>query len=109
MGSVQRDLSCLFTFVLGLSTLVIGTNALAQMTYPDRLGPDKGGFDWTQFQGRYDSSECQSRPSPIWGNSTPGTFVQIDHKVAYTHNSTSEGLEVMVANDGNPIALGRSV
>ena len=88
---------------------MIAANALALTNYPDRLGPDKGGFDWTQFQGKYDIGECQSRPSAIWADSRAGTFVQIDHKVAYTRHPTTESLELMRANSRNPIALGWSV
>ena len=109
MGSLRRNGSWLFTLLLGLSTLVIEVSAHAQMTYPDRLGPDKGSFDWTQFEGKYDISECQSRPSAIWGDGAPGTFLQIDHRVGYTRIPTTEGLELMRANNRNPIALGWSV
>jgi hypothetical protein len=109
MGSLQGKVSWLFTFLLGLSTLVVGASALAQTNHPDRLGPDKGRFDWTQFEGKYDFSECRSRPSAIWGDSRPDTFVQIDHKVTYERFPATEGLELMRANYRNPIALGWSV
>lgn len=89
--------------------LLTAASAHALTTYPDRLGPAKGGFDWTQFQGKYDFSQCRSRPSAIWGDGRPGTFVQIDHKVAYTRNPTTEGLELMRANNRIPFALGWAV
>ena len=106
MGSLQRNASWLFTLLLGLSTLAIGATGPARTTYPDRLGPGKGGFDWTQFQGKYDLGECRNRPSAIWGDASAGTFVQIDRKVAYTRTPKTEGLELMRANNRNPIALG---
>ena len=109
MGRLQRNVSWLFTVVLVFPALVIGASALAQTSYPDRLGPDKGDFDWTRFEGKYDFGECRSRPSAIWGDSLPGTFVQIDRKVVYTRHPVTEGLELMRANNRNPIALGWSV
>jgi hypothetical protein len=106
MGGLKRSSSYLVAFLLGMPMLATAASSPAQTAYPDRRGPDKGRFDWTQFKGKYDSSECQSSPSAIWGNSPPGTFVQIDHKVAYTRHPTTEGLELMRASNRNPIALG---
>jgi len=107
--SLQRDAWRIFTLLLVLSTLVIGANGSAQTTNPDRVGPDKGDFAWTQFQGKYDFGECQNRSSANWESSVAGTFLQIDHKVDYARNPTTEGLELMRANNRNPIALGWSV
>src|SRR4030095_16231584 len=73
VGSLQRKASWLFTFLLRLSTLVLGASVLAQATYPDRLGPDKGGFDWTRFEGKYDFNDDQSRPSAMGGNNASDT------------------------------------
>lgn len=85
---------------------MIGMSAQAQITYPDRPAPAKGDFEWKRFEGKYDFSECQSHPSAIWGDSPPGTFVQIDYKVDYMRNPMMGGLELMRANNRSPIALG---
>ena len=108
MGSLQRNASWLFTFVLGFSAPVIGAGMPAQTTSPDRAGPAKGAFDWKKFAGKYDFGECQSHASAIWGG-TPGTFVQIDHKIDHTRNHAAQGLELMRVNARNPIALGWSI
>ena len=97
------------TFLLGLSMFVIGSGALAQAAHPDRAGPGKGHFDWTQFEGKYDLSECRSSPSAIWGGGPAGTFVQIEHKLAHARTPASQGLDLMRANNRNPIALGWSL
>jgi len=93
---------------LGLAALIV-EDVRAQITYPDRSAPAKGGFNWTKFAGKYDIGECQSHPSPIWGGGPIGTFVQIDHIVDYTRSPSTDRLELMRANNGSAFGLGWSV
>jgi hypothetical protein len=97
MANLRSDASWLFAFLLALTAPI----AAASMTYPDLPAPEKGSFDWTQFHGKYDFSDCRSRSSAIWGDALPGTFIQIDQR--------DEGLELMRANNRNPVALGWSL
>lgn len=100
----------ILSWLLPLSlAALMGEDVRAQMTYPDRPGPAKGGFNWTKFEGKYDIGECQSYPSAIWGDGPTGTFVQIDRMVDYTRGPSTERLELMRANNGSPIGLGWSV
>lgn len=109
MGGPLRIGSCTFAFALGLFLLGFGGTGSAQLNFPDRMGPEEGRFDWTKFVGRYHLGECKSRPSAIWGDGPPGTFVQITLKVGYTRTPATDGLELIRANGNNPIALGWSV